>query len=48
MGQVIHRGGVALDPKAHDFFKIAYVDSSKIRWGNVDLVTHILPCDPGK
>ena len=43
MGQVIHRGGAARDPKIHNLFQIADVDSGVIRWVNADLVTHILP-----
>ena len=43
MGQVIHYGGAARDPKIHNLFQIADVDSGVIRWVNADLVTHILP-----
>ena len=43
MGQVLHCGGAARDPKAHNLFQIADVDSGVIRWVNADLVTHILP-----
>ena len=43
MGQVIHCGGAARDPKIHNLFQIADVDSGVIRWVNADLVTHILP-----
>ena len=45
MGQVIHCGGAARDPKIHNLFQIADVDSGVIRWVNADLVTHILPSD---
>ena len=45
MGQVLHCGGAARDPKAHNLFQIADVDSGEIRWVNADLVTHILPED---
>ena len=31
-----------------DLFQIADVDSGVIRWVNADLVTHILPGDPGQ
>jgi len=34
-------GGAAPDPKIHNLFQIADVDSSVIRWLNADLVTHI-------
>ena len=43
MDQVIHCGGAARDPKIHNLFQIADVDSGVIRWVNADLVTHILP-----
>ena len=43
MGQVIHCGDAARDPKAHNLFHIADVDSGVIRWVNADLVTHIVP-----
>tara|TARA_B100001121_G_scaffold21315_1_gene16585 strand:- start:265 stop:549 length:285 start_codon:yes stop_codon:yes gene_type:complete len=46
MGQVIHCGGAARDPKIHNLFQIADVDSGVIRWMNADLVTHILPREP--
>ena len=46
MGQVIHCGGAARDPSMHNLFQIADVDSGVIRWGNADLVTHILPRAP--
>ena len=48
MGQVIHCGGGARDPKVHNLFQIADVDSGVIRWVNADLVTHILPRAPGQ
>ncbi|WP_186489146.1 DUF3104 domain-containing protein [Synechococcus sp. BIOS-U3-1] len=41
MGQVIHCGGAAHDPKIHNLFQIAEVDSGEIRWENSDQVTHI-------
>ena len=43
MGQVIHCGGAVRDPKIHNLFQIADVDSGVIRWVNADLVAHILP-----
>ena len=43
MGEVIHCGGAARDPKIHNLFQIADIDSGVIRWVNADLVTHILP-----
>ena len=43
MGQVIHCGGGARDPKIHNLFQIADVDSGVIRWVNADLVTHVIP-----
>ena len=43
MGQVIHCGGGARDPKIHNLFQIADVDTGAIRWVNADLVSHILP-----
>ena len=43
MGEVINCGGAARDPKIHNLFQIADVDSGVIRWVNADLVTHILP-----
>jgi len=48
MGQVIHCGGAARDPKIHNLFQIADVDSGVIRWFNADLVTHIRPRAPGQ
>ena len=48
MGQVIHCGGAARDPSVHNLFQIADVDSGVIRWVNADLVTHILPKEPGQ
>ena len=42
MGQVIHCGGAARDPKIHNLFQIADVDSGVIRWVNADFLTHIL------
>ncbi|WP_413440448.1 DUF3104 domain-containing protein [Synechococcus sp. MIT S1220] len=41
-------GGAARDPSIHILFQIADVDSGVIRWVNADLVSHILPCDPGR
>ena len=43
MGQVIHCGGAARDPKIHNLFQIADVDSGVICWVNADLVTHVIP-----
>ena len=43
MGQVIHCGGAALNPKIHNLFQIADVDTGVIRWVHADLVIHILP-----
>jgi len=43
MGEVIHCGGAARDPKIHNLFQIADVDSGVIRWVNTYLVTHRLP-----
>ena len=43
MGQVIHCGEAARDPKARNLLQIADVDSGEIRWVNADLVTNILP-----
>ena len=43
MGQVIYCNGAARDPKIHNLFQIADVDSGVIRWVNADQVTHILP-----
>ena len=43
MGQVIHCGGGARDPKIHNLFQIADVDTAVIKWVNADLVTHIVP-----
>ena len=48
MGQVIHCGGAARDPKVHNLFQIADVDSGVIRWLNADLVTEILLRAPGQ
>ena len=48
MGQVIHCGGAACDPSIHNLFQIADVDSGVIRWVNADLVTHIVPKEPGQ
>ncbi|WP_186537910.1 DUF3104 domain-containing protein [Synechococcus sp. BIOS-E4-1] len=42
MGQVIHCGGAARDPKIHNLFQIADVDSGEIKWVSADLVTQIL------
>ena len=43
MRYLIYCGGGARDPKIHNLFQIADVDSGGIRWVNADLVTHILP-----
>ena len=43
IGQVIYCRGAARDPKIHNLFQIADVDSGVIRWVNADLVIHILP-----
>lgn len=43
MGQVIHCGGGARDPKIHNLFQIADVDSGVIHWVNADLMTHVIP-----
>ncbi len=43
MGHVIHCGGAARDPKIHNLFQIADVDSGEVKWVNADLVTQILP-----
>ena len=40
---MIYCNGASHDPKIHNLFQIADVDSGLIRWGNADLVTHILP-----
>jgi len=48
MGEVIHCGGAAPDQSIHNLFQIADVDSDMIRWVNAELVTHILPRDPGQ
>tara|TARA_B100000482_G_scaffold69039_1_gene48441 strand:+ start:1800 stop:1946 length:147 start_codon:yes stop_codon:yes gene_type:complete len=48
MGEVIHCGGAARDQSIHNLIQIADVDSDMIRWVNADLVTHILPGDPGQ
>ena len=42
VAEVIHCGGAARDPKIHNLFQIADVDSGVIRWVNADLVSHIL------
>ena len=42
MGQVIHCGGGARNPKIHKLFQIADVDSGVIRWLNAGLVSHIV------
>ena len=42
MGRVIHFGGGARNPKIHNLFQIADVDTGVIRWVNADLVTHII------
>ena len=42
MGQVIHCGGGARNPKIHNLFQIADVDSGVIRWLNAGLVSHIV------
>ena len=41
MGRV-HCGGGAPNPKIHNLFQIADVDTGVIRWVNTDLVTHII------
>ena len=46
MGQVIHCGGAARDPKIHNLFQIADVDSCAVCWVNADLVTKTLPEKP--
>ena len=38
----------ARDPSVNSLFQIADVDSGVIRWVNADLVTHILPKEPGQ
>ncbi len=43
MGKVIHCGGAARDPKIHNLFQIADVDSGVIHWVNADLMTHVIP-----
>ncbi len=43
IGQVTHYNGAARDPKIHNLFQIADVDSGVMRWVNAELVTHILP-----
>ena len=43
MGEVIHCGGAALDPKIHNLCQIADVDSGVTRSANADLVTQIFP-----
>ena len=35
--------GAARDPKVHNLFQIADMDSRVVRWVNADLVTYILP-----
>ena len=47
MGQVIHCNGAARDPKVHNLFQVADVDSEVIRLvnANADLATHI-QCRP--
>ena len=40
--------GAARDPKVHNLFQIADVDSGVIRWVNADLVTDILLRAPGQ
>ena len=42
MDQVIHCGGGARNPKIHNLFQIADVDSGVIRWLNAGLVSHIV------
>ena len=42
MGQVIHGGGAARNPKIHNLFQIADVDSGVIRWVYADLISHIV------
>ena len=46
MGLLIHCSGAALDPKVHNLFLIADVDSGVIRWVNADLMTCILSSKP--
>nr|WP_114992748.1 DUF3104 domain-containing protein [Synechococcus sp. UW179A] len=48
MGSVLHCGGGARDPSMHNLFQIADVDSGVICWVNADLVTHIVPKEPGQ
>ena len=43
MGQVIHCGGGARNPKIYNLFQITDVDTGVIRWVNADLVTHVIP-----
>ena len=43
IGQVTHYNGAARDPKIHNLFQIADVDSGVMRWVNAELVTHTLP-----
>ena len=43
MGEVIHYHDVASDPKIHNLFHIADVNSGVIRWVNTDLRSDILP-----
>ena len=45
---VIHCGGAACDLFMPNLFPIADVDSGVIRWVNADLVTHIVPKEPGQ
>ena len=48
MGQVINCGGADGDPKIHNLFQIADVDSCAVRWVNADLVTQTLPEKSGQ
>jgi len=43
MGEVIHCRDGATDPKIHNLFQIADMNSGVIRWVNADLVSDILP-----
>ena len=43
MRYLIYCGGAARDPKIHNLFQIADVDSGVIRWVNADLVTNVIP-----
>ena len=43
MADVIFVDGGARNPKVPTLFQVADVDSGVVRWGNADLVTHIVP-----